>query len=68
MKRNFKVNIINNNNEILFTNECKNTKEVKNVITSFGGRYIYTVTKKDKLVKKLSSKKAMEVINNFNLF
>ena len=68
MKRNFKVNVINNNNEVLFTNECKNVKEVKNVIASFGGRYIYTVTKKDKLVKKLSSKKAMEIINNFNLF
>ena len=68
MKRNFKVNVINNNNEVLFTNECKNVKEVKNVIDSFGGRYIYTVTKKDKLVKRLSSKKAIEIINNFNLF
>lgn len=68
MKRNYKVNAINENNEVLFTNECKNVKEVKNVIANFGGRYIYTVTKKDKLVKKLSSKKAMEVINNFNLF
>ena len=68
MKRNFKINVINNNNEVLFTNECKNVKEVKNVIESFGGRYIYTVTKKDKLVKRLSSKKAIEIINNFNLF
>lgn len=68
MKRNFKVNAINNNNEVLFTNECKNIKEVKNVIASFGGRYIYTVTKKDKLVKRLSNKKAIEIINNFNLF
>ena len=68
MKRNFKVNVINENNEVLFTNECKNIKEVKNVIASFGGRYIYTVTKKDKLVKKLTSKNAMEIVNNFNLF
>ncbi len=68
MKRNFKVNVINENNEVLFTNECKNIKEVKNVIASFGGRYIYTVTKKDKLVKKLTSKNAMEIINNFKLF
>ena len=29
MKRNFKVNAINENNEVLFTNECKNVKEVK---------------------------------------
>ena len=68
MKRNFKVNAINENNEVLFTNECKNIKEVKSVIASLNGRYLYTVTKKDKLVKKLSSKKAMEVVNNFNLF
>lgn len=68
MKRNFKVNVINNNNEVLFTNECKNVKEVKNVIASFGGRYIYTVTKKDKLVKKLSHNKALEIINNYTFF
>jgi hypothetical protein len=68
MKRNYKVNAINENNEVLFTNECKNVKEVKNVIASLNGRYLYTVTKKDKLVKRLSSKKAMEIINNFNLF
>ena len=68
MKRNFKVNVIDSNNEVLFTNECKNKKEVKNVIEAFNGRYIYTVTKKDKLVKKLRSTKAMEIINNFNIF
>ena len=68
MTRNFKVNVINDNNEVLFTNECKNKKEVKNVIEAFGGRYIYTVTKKDKLVKRLSSAKAIEIINNYNFF
>jgi hypothetical protein len=31
MKRNYKVNAIDNNNEVLFTNECKNVKEVKNI-------------------------------------
>ena len=68
MKRNFKVNAINCNNEVLFTNECKNKKELKNVIEAFNGRYIYTVTKKDKLVKRLSHKKAVEIINNCNFF
>ena len=67
MKRNYQVNAINENNEVLFTNECKNVKEVKNIVASLNSRYIYTVTKKGKLVKKLSSKKAMQVINN-NLF
>ena len=68
MTRNFKVNVINDNNEVLFTNECKNKKEVKNVIEAVGGRYIYTLTKKDKLVKRLSSAKAIEIINNYNFF
>ena len=68
MKRIFKVNVINNNNEVEFTNECKNVKEVKNVIASFGGKYIYTVTKKDKLVKKLTHKQALKIINNYTFF
>lgn len=67
MKRIFKVNVINENNEVLFVNECKNVKEVKNIIASLNSRYLYTVTKKDKLVKKLTSKNALDVINN-NLF
>jgi hypothetical protein len=67
MKRVFAVVVINENNEELFTNECKNTKEVKNVIRALNNRYIYKVVKNNKLVKKLTSKRALEVINN-NLF
>ena len=67
MKRIFAVVVINENNEELFTNECKNTKEVKNVIRELNNRYIYKVVKNNKLVKKLTSKRALEVINN-NLF
>ena len=64
MKRIFAVVVINENNEELFTNECKNTKEVKNVIRELNNRYIYKVVKNNKLVKKLTSKRALEVINN----
>lgn len=69
MKRIYKVNAINNNNEVLFTNECKNKKEVKNVINAFNGTVIYTVLKNDKIVKKMSSRTALEIIaTSTNIF
>ena len=69
MKRIYKVNAINTNNEVLFTNECKNKKEVKNVINAFNGTVIYTVLKNDKIVSKMSSKTALEIIaESTNIF
>lgn len=69
MKRIYKVNAINTNNEVLFTNECKNKKEVKNVINAFNGTVIHTVLKNDKVVKKMSSKTALEIIaESTNIF
>ena len=69
MKRIYKVNAINTNNEVLFTNECKNKKEVKNVINAFNGTVIYIVLKNDKIVKKMSSRTALEIIaTSTNIF
>ena len=64
MKRIYKVNAINENNEVIYTNEAKNKKQVKNIINAFNHTVKYTVTKNDKLVKKLCSKSALEIINN----
>ena len=65
MKRIYKVNIINKDTaEINYSLEAKNIKEVKNIINELYNICHYTVTKRDKLVKKLSSKPALEVINN----
>ena len=64
MKKIYSVNVINENNDVLFTNKCKSKKEVKNIIKSFGSRYVYTVTKNDKLVKSLTHKKAFKIISN----
>ena len=65
MTRKYIVNSINDNNEIKFSLEAKNKKEVKNIIKAFNGTQIYTVIKNNKLVKRMSSKKALEIIKNF---
>ena len=62
MKRIYKVNIINHNNEIKETLEAKNIKEVKNIIKALYNISLYTVTKNDKLIKRLSSKAALKII------
>lgn len=63
MKRIYKVNIINRvTAESEYSLEAKNKTEVKNIIAMLNKPY--TVTKRDKLVKKLSSKSALEIINN----
>lgn len=58
------ISVINNDNEIKFSNECKSKKEVKNIIKFFGGKYHYKTTKNNKLVKSLTSKSALNIINN----
>ena len=63
--RKYIVEVINQDNETMFTNECKNTREVKNVIASFGGKYSYKTVKNNKLVKRLTSKSALKIIKNF---
>jgi hypothetical protein len=65
MKRRYTVNAINSELEILFSNEAKNIKEVKNIIAELNGRYSFTVVKNNKLVKRLSSKSALEILKNF---
>lgn len=65
MTRQYTVEVINHDNETRFSNECKNKREVKNVIKSFGGKYIYKTVKNGKLVKRLTSKSALTIINNF---
>ena len=65
MTRQYVVEVINQDNETMFTNECKNTREVKNVIASFGGKYNYKTVKNNKLVKRLTSKGALKIIKNF---
>lgn len=65
MTRKYTVNAINYDNEIKFSLEAKNKREVKNIIKSFNGTQIYTVVKNNKLVKRMSSKKALEIIKNF---
>ena len=65
MTRKYTVNAINYDNEIKFSLEAKNKREVKNIIKSFNGTQIYTVVKNNKLVKRISSKKALEIIKNF---
>ena len=65
MTRKYIVNAINYDNEIKFSLEAKNKKEVKNIIKAFNGTQIYTVVKNSKLVKRMSSKKALEIIKNF---
>lgn len=65
MTRKYTVNAINHENEIIFSLEAKNKKEVKNIIKAFNGTKIYTVVKNNKLVKRMSSKKALEIIKNF---
>ena len=65
MKRIYKVNIINRATaEINYSLEAKNIREVKNILTEINHTKPYTVTKRDKLIKKLSSKSALEIINN----
>jgi hypothetical protein len=65
MTRKYTVNAINYDNEIKFSLEAKNKREVKNIIKAFNGTQIYTVVKNNKLVKRMSSKKALEIIKNF---
>lgn len=65
MKRIYLVETINKENETMFTNYCKNVREVKNVIASFGGKYNYKTVKNGKLIKRLTSKSALEIIKNF---
>ena len=65
MKRIYLVETINKKNETMFTNYCKNVREVKNVIASFGGKYNYKTVKNGKLIKRLTSKSALEIIKNF---
>ena len=65
MTRKYIVNAINYDNEIKFSLEAKNKREVKNIIKAFNGTQIYTVVKNNKLVKRMSSKKALEIIKNF---
>lgn len=65
MIRKYTVNAINYDNEIKFSLEAKNKREVKNIIKAFNGTQIYTVVKRNKLVKRMSSKKALEIIKNF---
>jgi hypothetical protein len=65
MKRRYTVNAINSELEILFSNEAKTIKEVKNIIAELNGRYSFTVVKNNKLVKRLSSKSALEILKNF---
>lgn len=65
MKRIYKVNVINRDTaEINYSLEAKNIREVKNIINELYNIKHYTVTKKDRLVKRLSSKCALDVINN----
>lgn len=65
MTRKYTVNAINYDNEIKFSLEAKNKREVKNIIKAFNGTQIYTVVKNNKLIKRMSSKKALEIIKNF---
>ena len=65
MKRIYKVNIINRDTaEINYSLEAKNIREVKNILIEINHAKPYTVTKRNKLIKKLSSKSALEAINN----
>ena len=65
MTRKYIINSISYDNEIKFSLEAKNKREVKNIIKSFNGTQIYTVVKNNKLVKRMSSKKALKIIKNF---
>lgn len=60
----YSVNVINHDNEIIYTLKAKNKREVKNIINTYNFPSLYTVVKNDKLIKRLTSKSALKVINN----
>lgn len=64
MKRIYTVTVINKDLEAINTYECATKKEVKNLVNAYNFPSAYTVAKNDKLVKRLSSKKGLEILAN----
>lgn len=64
MKRIYTVTVINKDLEPIHTYECATKKEVKNLVNGYNFPSAYTVAKNDKLVKRLSSKKGLEILAN----